>query len=234
MNYGEHKTYSRARYVEANTTDITDSTHLRIYNEGTIEISRFARLFPTSVDFTQTVDQSEYLISTVASDYLLMHESGMWNNEGTQASPNWDWLWESTIKSLDVERPRWRDEGSGVPQYYIIEGDKITIFPKPSTTLTDGLRLYYYKTPTTIDSDDDYPFGGGVEIPHMRIFDEVLYKYYRWRASEILRKDSQQVKNEENAYLEELSRKIAAYNERPDFNRRRRTRVRGGWVPKQF
>ena len=234
MNFGAHKNLARAKYKEAQESDVTDDTLLTIFKNGAIDIAFHAKLFPTNKYFAAVADQKEYLISDVADDYLCMHESGLWFNYGTVASPDYDELDVSTIESLDNERSDWRNEDSGAPEYYVVEQNNIIIHPTPEDALADAFRLYYYRKPTEISNDNSYIFEGSTDIPHYKIFDEALFKYYRWQASSILQKSSQQIDAEEKAYKVELSEKMSLIRRRPDMSRKRRTRMRIGHIPRCY
>lgn len=45
--------------------------------------------------------------------------------------------------------------GSGIPEVFMVWNNKITVFPKPSTTLTAGLSIYYIRhAPTVVNLAD--------------------------------------------------------------------------------
>jgi hypothetical protein len=46
---------------------------------------------------------------------------------------------------------------SGTPGYWYIWNNDVYIYPVPAAALAGGLKLYYYKTPATLENDDDIP-----------------------------------------------------------------------------
>lgn len=40
--------------------------------------------------------------------------------------------------------------GSGIPEVFMVWNEKITVFPKPSESITGGLTIYYIKHPPTV------------------------------------------------------------------------------------
>lgn len=66
--------------------------------------------------------------------------------------------------------------GPGIPEYFMVWENKITVFPKPNTDLVNGLTIYYIKTPQSVGTLAD-----GLTVPltyHNSIVDYCLQQAY--------------------------------------------------------
>ena len=95
---------------------------------------------------TTTTASAQYI--GLPADFLEMQ-----NIELTSTSPPKRLIYATSDRSDDI---RWqKDNTTGVPIYYTIEGDAIQLMPTPDTDYT--LQINYYKTlPTMSDSGDNW------------------------------------------------------------------------------
>jgi hypothetical protein len=78
----------------------------------------------------------------------------------------------------------------GNPQFYAIDETILTVVLTPNTSLVNGFWFYYTPMSTDMVNSGDFPFvGSASEIRRLRIFDEALEAYCRWKISPILNKD---------------------------------------------
>ena len=112
-----------------------------VINNGVKDIATFSACLKKNDTFNVTAETMEYALSTELTDFLVPDKPGLWWNAGTAGSPDWQKLDPKTLETLDYDRPDWRDEDSDDPLEYTIDGDVVTIFPKPDTTLADGFWL---------------------------------------------------------------------------------------------
>lgn len=201
------------------TTDVLDL----IINNGVLDVATYSCCLKANKKFTVTAEQQEYVLSTVLGDYLTPDKPGLWWSNGTdfkQLNPR-------TLHWLDKNRPNWRSLTSASPQDYTIDGDVLTIIPKPDTTLSQGFWFYYGKKPTPMTQGEHYPFtGSSVELTHLSIFDEAILQFVSWKVNPILSKDNL-VDITEQAYKRELANKILLFKARPDIANSTDARMRG-------
>ncbi len=207
---------------------VADDTVVDLYiNKGVVEVAAYSCCLKANKKFAVVASQAEYSLSSVIGDYLVMDKPGLWFNQGTVAAPNYKPLNPATLKSLDKDRPNWRDLAAGIPQDYSIDGDILTLVPKPETALADGLWLYYGKNPPPMTLVGHYPFSGSTtEFDHLSIFDDAILLYVRARLSPTMNK-----LNDENLSLKEfyaeLDAKIKLFKNRPDIKASNNARFQG-------
>ena len=157
-----------------------------ILNEGVKDIAAYTVCLKANKKFTITANKYEYKISTFIGDYIAVDKPGLWIYLS-----KWKQLFPRTLKWLDINRPNWRDLGTGNPLYYSIDSDVITLSPTPNTTLASGLWLYYGAKPVSMSKNSDYPFSGSdTELSHLSIFDYSIVAFARWRILPMLSKDA--------------------------------------------
>lgn len=197
---------------------VVDDTTVDLYiNKGVIDVSAYTVCLKTNKKFAVVADQAKYNLSSVIGDYLTMDKPGLWWNSGTVALPNYKPLNPVTLKSLDNDRPNWRNLASGTPQDYSIDGDILTLVPAPETSLADGFLLYYGKKPIAMTNAAHYPFSGStIEYSHLSIFDDAIILYVRSKLNPTMNK-----LNDENLtlkeYYSELESKLKVFKKRPDI-----------------
>lgn len=213
MTLSQLRQLVRAMCPGAKVNVIDNTTVDLIINEGVKDIAAYTVCLKANKKFAVTADQSEYSLSTVIADYLAVDKSGLWWNNGTQYQP----VYPRTLKWLDENKPTWRNLGAASPYDYTIDGDILTVVPKPQTTLTNGFWLYYGKKPTAMSADGHYPFSGSAtEWTHLSIFDMAIIKYAKWVIEPILNKD-QDANLSYQEYIREREEKKNLFYQRKDI-----------------
>lgn len=207
---------------------VADDTTIDLYlNKGVIDIAAYTCCLKTNKKFAVVADQREYSLSTVLGDFLVMDKPGLWWNAGTITATSYKQLNSVTLKSLDENRPNWRDLDSNYPQDYTIDGDILTCVPPPVSSLADGFWIYYGKKPTPMTLITHYSFSGSViEYTHLSIFDDAIILYVRARLSPTMNK-----LNDENLTLQEYvierERAFSLFKRRPDISASADARFKG-------
>jgi len=193
---------------------VVSNTNLNLLIElGILDLANFSVCLKKNATFTVTAETADYVISTELTDYLTMDKPGLWWYDGS----NWKQLDAVTFAYLDENFPLWRDDSSDNPLRYSLNGDIITVHPKPDTTLAAGFKLYYGHKPTRMTNDNHYPFvGSTTERPHLSIFDDAILKYLKWKLEPMINKDAT-VNFNEQAYIKERREKKALFNRRSDI-----------------
>jgi len=119
---------------------------------------------------------------------------------------------------LDKNRPNWRSLSAGSPQDYSIDGDVLTVVPKPITAVTDGFWLYYGKQAPIMTAPEHYPFSGSTtELTHLSMFDMSIVYYAKWKIEPILSKENSEDLTEMN-YKKEREEKFTLFKRRRDVS----------------
>jgi hypothetical protein len=66
--------------------------------------------------------------------------------------------------------------GPGIPEIFMVWNNKITVFPKPNESVTNGLKIYYVRQPTVVTS-----LGDNLTVPiqyHNAVVDYCLTQAY--------------------------------------------------------
>jgi len=225
MTLNDLKTLARAYVPGAKTSVINDTVLELILNNGAKEVAAITICLKANTQFNAVADQREYSLSSVVGDFLVMDDPGLWWNEG---GTHWKQLIPKTMKWLDENRANWRDEDSGNPMYYYQEGDTIGVHPKPDTTLASGFHIYYGRKPTPMTDATHYAFEGSTEIDQLSLFDEAILYYWKWKVGPALNKDnSDDFRKNENAFYNEVARKLALFRRRPDMSASRYNQMQG-------
>jgi hypothetical protein len=203
---------ARATIPGAKPNVIDDTTLILLLNNATTDIVVNTKCLPTNKKFNVVASQQTYSLTSAIGNFLLPDKSGLWWNNGTQFTQ----LYAKTLKWLDRNYGNWRSLDVGNPIYYTIDGDLITVVQTPNTSLASGFWLYYIAAPTFMASPGDFPFvGNAVEQPRLRVFDEAIMKYAKWKISPMINQDTQQDMTKLDYDAELLSKK-KIFHERPD------------------
>jgi len=186
MLLSQLRTLARGIIPGAKLQVIDNSTLDLILNEAVKDISAYTVCLKANKKFNVKADIGEYNLSVEITDYLTVDKPGLWWNNGSIWRP----VYPKTLKWLDENIPNWRSISSGVPLYYSIDGDILTVSPKPTTAVSSGFWLYYGKRPTSMTKDEHYPFSGTTtELVHLSIFDMCIVKYAKWVIEPMLNKE---------------------------------------------
>ena len=185
MILSELLTLARLYVPEADSNVISDANATIILNVAAQKFVYLAEALPGSTLFNAAADQQEYLLSTNVVTFCKIHPAGLWWYNSTNSS--WVQVKGRTIKWLDETLPKWRDAASGNPQYYSIDGDVITVYPKPDTSYASGFKLYHFEISADMAATY-YPFSGSatVRYPFLVNYEEDLLDYYKYRTKQIM------------------------------------------------
>ena len=176
---------ARLYVPEVDSTVISDVNVTIILNQAAQKFVYLSEALPSSTLFNAVASQQGYNLSTYVTTYAKPRPEGLWWYDS--ANSTWTQLKARTIKWLDENFPKWRDQAAGNPQYYSIDGDEITVHPKPNTSYTNGFKLYHFKVSVDMIAGY-YPFSGSnsVRYPFLNNYEEDLIDYYKYRAKQIM------------------------------------------------
>src|SRR3990172_4144663 len=109
MTLDNLKILARAYVPGAKVNVISDSILELLLNAGAVEVAALTVCLKTNKKFDIEADKSEYNLSSVLGDFLVMDDPGVYWYNGS----SWKQLHPKTIKWLDENRPNWRDQTSG-------------------------------------------------------------------------------------------------------------------------
>ena len=223
MTLAQLRQLARAMIPGAKVERIDNPTFDLILNEGVKDIAGYTLCLKANKKFDAVASDGEYDLSVVITDYLGVDKGGLWWYNGTIWRP----VDPRTLKWLDDNRPTWRNLAAGSPQDYSIDGDILTIVPKPETAGTDYFWLYYGKKPTPMSAEGHYPFSGSTtEYTHLSIFDMAIVRYAKWVIDPMLNKD-QDANLSYQEYLREREEKLNLFNRRKDVAHSGDARLQG-------
>jgi len=218
MTFANFKVLTRGYVPGAKAQIITDTVLGLILNNAVKDIAVYTCCLKTNKKFNAVASQQEYILSTVLGDYLTPDKSGLWWNQGTVSATNYKQLDARTLAWLDSNRPNWRDLSAGSPQEYTIDGDILTVVPKPTSALANAFWFYYGETPVIMSAEEHYPFTGSTtELTQLSVFDDAILSYARWKIEPILNKD-QTVDITEQQYKRAREEAYTAFKRRRDIN----------------
>jgi hypothetical protein len=194
-----------------------------VLNMAVDDIAAYTACLKANKKFNAVASQSEYNLSTVIGNYLVMDKPGLWWYDGSA----WKQINSTTLKGLDNNKYSWRGSSAGSPEDYSIDGDVLTITPAPSSSGTEYFWLYYGKIPTAMSAEASYPFSGTTtEFTHLRVFDRAILRYAKSMLSPALNK-----LNEENLtwqeYLAAREEALYLFKRRPDIAANSQSRMTG-------
>ena len=142
MNAGELKTEFQQRCPDS---PALAAQQLIWANNGARDIARRTKCLSTNGSFNTVADTQEYdLISNFSAFLAIDPDGGVQYYDGTDYHKL-----KATSKSwLDKYITGWKNESSGEPKGYYLEGKNIGLYPKPNASVTNGLKVHYYKMPT--------------------------------------------------------------------------------------
>lgn len=197
---------------------VSDALLYLLLNDGVKDITVYTKCLPSNKKFNVTASQSEYVLSTVISDFLCPDKPGLYFNRGTTTVTNYFKLNPETLASLDSKYPLWRDRSDDEPMSYSIDGNILTVTPPPNASLTSGFWLYYIKKPVDMTQTTHYPFSGStVEFSHLSIFDMAIIKYASWMINPMIGQETDaSIAMQE--YFKIREEKNSLYKRRPDIS----------------
>lgn len=216
---------ARLYVPEADSTVITDANVYILLNLAAQKFVELTEALPKETTFDAVAEGQTYNISTEVTDYQKMQIPGLWWYDS--GNSKWVDLKPTTIRVLDDKFPRWRDDSSGSPFRYSIDGDVITVHPKPDTSYTDGFKLYHYGISQDMAAAT-YPFTGSTtRYPFLADFEEDLLDYYKYRAKQIMGYGAQ-AEEAKAIFVSKTTLAKAQLKSRPDLTQEAHMRPKGG------
>ncbi len=215
MNLGNLRTLSRSITPGCTTAKVNHTLLDIIINSMVVDIASYTKCLKTNKKFNVVAEQGEYNLSTQIPLFLIPDKPGLWWYDGE----DWKKIYSRTLKWLDENRPNWRDMDSDDPRDYSIDGDVLTISPKPDTDETNGLWLYHAEKPIDMTSPSHFPFTGTTtEYSYLSIFDWAIAYGTRWKLKATMSKTKDEFNQDRNLYIDERERKFKEFKRRPDIN----------------
>lgn len=182
MTLGEFKTIIKVMVPSAAVSRVSDEALLIFFNKAAREVNYRAEILRKTIKF-DTADKKEYPLSDIDAGLIKLGESGIWYNTGTEASPYYTQLDSVNRAWLDERYPNWvNDTNGGQTLYAFVENFILTVYPKPSTVLTDGFLIPNGLIhPQNMAQDSHYPFtGSDTERPDLTPLDDAIIDYVRF------------------------------------------------------
>ncbi len=220
MKLSEFESFIRLIVPSANSQRVSQSRLRLLINKGVRKINVTGKVLTKKGYFNAVADTGEYTITDQSGilDYVLVGESGVWYNNGTEASPNYIEVEGADRTYLNEKIPNWHSAGSGQPKYAVFDPNLIVIVNKPSASLTNGFMLpdYVYNT-VDMTLPDHYPFSGStVEWPNLEVLDDAIIDYVRWMLRLSIGKKQEGIVTRQE-YDATVNLAIRLLNRRPDF-----------------
>ena len=216
MTLSDFRTLIRAYVPAAKIQVISNAVLDLMINQGVKDINIKAAALVGNATFNVVAEQRDYTMSQQISDFIAFTDAGLWWNQGSASSLDWIRLTALTRRSLNDRYPQWANQDSDSPWRYIIEGDTLSIDPKPSASLTNGFWAFYIKKPTDMTQGSHYPFSGTTtEIASLSVFDDAIIDYVRWKLAGPLKAEATGILLEKD-YDKSLASKIAIFKRRLD------------------
>lgn len=166
---------------------------------GVNHIARLLKLFPTSGDINLVASTQSYDLLTNFTLFLKLNlKGGVLYYDGTDYSP----LKQVNRSWLDQNVQGWENSDTGTPKACFKEGLTLFLYPTPSSTLTAGLKVYYYSKPTQMTADSSEPFNSRGDLDDLQ---EAIILYMLWKAKQAMGEYTQaeMAKNEFYGFLRE-------------------------------
>lgn len=182
MNFEKLIKLSKLLVPGGKSSRINNDDRATLLNHAKDVVCTDLKCLPVNETFGVVAEQQTYNLSANLTRYICPDAPGLWWYNGS----NWKRLYPRTLEWLDENQGNWRDADSGDPRYYSIDGDEITVFPKPDTTLSDGFKMYFFQSSADMNVDGDYPFGGNAEISRLKKASELILFKFQELAGDII------------------------------------------------
>lgn len=149
---------SKAKRDHPDLNNFTDAQINSELNEGQLEIAYVTECLPTEADFNITASTEIYALSTISSDFLKIDRDGGLHIKTISSNTKFDRMDYRPMEELDQLYRGWRDDSAGTSHSYFQRGANIHIYPKMSTAVTNGGRLYFFEKPDTMSATTDQPW----------------------------------------------------------------------------
>jgi hypothetical protein len=145
LNLGDIKRRARNIVGDESGVFLEDADLLDYANDGLVDLARKTEFLKTSTTISVVANTAEYALP---ADFIVEKRATL---SGTS-------LRHSTLELLDQ-----LDVGKDVagntdsPYFFYIWGNKVGLYPTPSTAVVNGLKIWYVQAPTLLAADGDVP-----------------------------------------------------------------------------
>lgn len=185
----------RAEVIEPNPAFFSTSRMLALVNLAQKEYVRKTRCLQNFA-FTSTVQGVQ--IYPMPSDWL-GSEAVFWQDQTNPTNPIWRRLRPTTLEKMAQESPNFLSNDpamQGKPLKYFIQANNLYIYPKPQTTGSNDIFMYYQSREIPL-TDLSQPLSVDDSLaPGLRAY--ILWKMWKQDQEDALAKD------QENLWKEEL------------------------------
>jgi hypothetical protein len=165
-----------------NEAGITNANITLFLNQAVDQVNLFTQVYKTSSTFDIQAEKDTYEISEVIPTYLGISKEGLFF---LNSDSQWKDIIPKTLPWLSETYPDFLNSSSvPIPQWYYVDGDILGFHPKPSTTQTNGAKLYHLKKSNPMTADNHYPFTGTeTQITAFTPLDDAIIAYVKWKLS---------------------------------------------------
>ncbi len=168
-------------------------------NEGTRDLARRAEVLQTTSTINSVVDQQQYALPT---NVLRVHRVE-WSRTGTFDSTSQITALEfRPFNSMDSVWWSAQTSTTGDPYWYTMWGYppalNLILYPVPDVSVSSGIKVYYYRSPTAATADGD-------TVDVLGGWDDLIVDYCEFSA---LRKDADPRWQEAKALFEEKTQHL--------------------------
>lgn len=198
-----------------------------LINQAVADVNIRTAAYRGGAKFNVVAEQRNYSLSTVLPEFLAFANGGLWWNAGSASSPAWRKLDPLKRESLNSQFPQWMNEDSNSPLRYVHEGDNLQVDPMPNTSLDSGFWSFHVKKAVAMTDAAHYPFSGSsVEIAALKVLDDPIVDYVRWKLKHPLG-DQQEGIISEKDYDKSVAEKAQLLYRRLDISSHPGARWRG-------
>jgi hypothetical protein len=165
----------RAEVIEAFPAFFQDTYILNLINLAQREYVLETRVVQ-SMAFTSTViGQPDY---PLPGDWLAL-DKVLYNDVGTTTTDSWQTLGATSIEKMGQENPNFLSNNTnnfGIPKMYYVFNQTLFVYPKPKTTGTNDLYMFYQAKPINLTSLASQMSIDDTLVPGIRAY--VLWKMW--------------------------------------------------------
>lgn len=161
---------------------VSDAEFLVWANSGALDMIRKTICLKTTATATITASQQEYTFATSFSitDFLMVDpDGGVCRKDGTTGY--WYRLESISLDWLDKNVPNWKNADEGSPTGYYYRTGLIGLYPIPSATVANGLKMYYIQKPNVLANDGDEAFSADQSLEP---YHPLIVTYALWKAKQ--------------------------------------------------
>jgi hypothetical protein len=195
---------------------ITDTELGTLLRQGCDKVNLLAKVYKTYTDFNIVADQSIYSLSVIAPTYLGIDKKVVYFKD---SSSQWQDVIPKTKKWIEKSYPNYLNAASqNIPTWYWVEEDELGFYAPPSTSTSNGGRIYHLKKAGILANNDHYFWSGNsTEISALNALDDAVIAYVRWKLSPSIGAVSD-ADLRYNEFLNEVKLGASQIKRRPDLS----------------